>query len=79
MTQRCGTTTWAVALAGAALLSGAVGCQVDVGGQTLPSPYYLHDDVQYFPAGPEFKLSRESAAIAELKEQEAELQAARRR
>lgn len=22
----------------------------------LPSPYYLQDDVQYFPAGPEFKL-----------------------
>lgn len=38
------------------------GCQVDVGGQTLPSAYYLDDDVQYFPAGPEFKLSREAAA-----------------
>lgn len=39
------------------------GCQVDVGGQTLPSPYYMQDDVQYFPAGPEFKLSREAAAL----------------
>ncbi|MFM8635809.1 MAG: hypothetical protein ACKOEX_13550 [Planctomycetia bacterium] len=39
------------------------GCQVDVGGQTLPSPYYLHDDIQYFPAGPEFKLSKEAAAL----------------
>jgi Mg-chelatase subunit ChlD len=29
---------------------------------TLPSPYYLRDDVQYFPAGPEFKLPRETAA-----------------
>lgn len=38
------------------------GCQVDVGGQTLPSPYYLQDDIQYFPAGPEFKLSKEAAA-----------------
>ncbi len=38
------------------------GCQVDVGGQTLPSAYYLQDDIQYFPAGPEFKLSREAAA-----------------
>ena len=28
------------------------GCQVDVGGQTLPSAYYLQDDIQYFPAGP---------------------------
>ena len=34
----------------------STGCQVDVAGQTLPSPYYLSDDVQYFPAGPEFKL-----------------------
>lgn len=41
------------------------GCQFDEGGQTLPSPYYLFDDVQYFPAGPEFKLSREAAALEE--------------
>jgi len=44
-------------------LTGLVGCQVDVGGQTLPSPYYLSDDVQYFPPGTEFKLSREAAAM----------------
>ena len=41
---------------------GLSGCQVDVGGQTLPSAYYLQDDIQYFPAGPEFKLSKEAAA-----------------
>jgi hypothetical protein len=41
---------------------GATGCQVSVGGQTLPSPYYIEDDVQYFAPGPEFKLSREAAA-----------------
>ncbi len=41
----------------------ATGCQIDVNGQTLPSPYYLDDDVQYFPAGPEFKLAREAAAM----------------
>lgn len=40
----------------------ATGCQSDIGGQTLPSPYYLKDDIQYFPPGPEFKLSREAAA-----------------
>ena len=39
------------------------GCQVDVGGQTLPSPYYMYDDIQYFPPGPEFKLSQEAAAM----------------
>ena len=35
----------------------ATGCQTTVGGQTLPSAWYLEDDVQYFPAGPEYKLS----------------------
>lgn len=39
------------------------GCQISVGGQTIPSPYYLSDDIQYFPRGPEFKLSREAAAL----------------
>jgi hypothetical protein len=39
------------------------GCQVSIGGQTLPSAYYMQDDIQYFPKGPEFKLSREAAAI----------------
>ena len=41
------------------------GCQVSVGGQTLPSAYFLDDDIQYFPKGPEFKLSREAAALKE--------------
>ena len=41
------------------------GCQTSVGGQTLPSPYFLEDDIQYFPKGPEFKLSREAAALKE--------------
>ena len=50
---------WLVIAAGG---TGLTGCQVDVGGQTLPSAYYLQDDIQYFPAGPEFKLSKEAAA-----------------
>jgi len=52
-------------LLGLALLVavGVTGCQVDVGGQTLPSPYYMSDDVQYFPHGAEFKLSKEAAAL----------------
>lgn len=41
------------------------GCQVSIGGQTLPSPYYMNDDIQYFPKGSEFKLSREAAALKE--------------
>ncbi len=58
---------------GLATIAGATGCQVDVGGQTLPSAYYLKDDVQYFPAGPEFKLSREAAAQKAYVEQQAQL------
>ena len=39
------------------------GCQVDVGGTTLPSGYYYSDDVQYFPPGSEFKFAKEAAAL----------------
>jgi hypothetical protein len=46
-----------------AALPALVGCTVDVGGQTLPSPYWLTDDVQYFAPGTEFKLPREAAAM----------------
>jgi hypothetical protein len=42
---------------------GLTGCQVETGGQTLPSPYYINDDVQYYPPGSEFKLSKEAAAM----------------
>ena len=56
---------FAVILGGASL----IGCQVDVSGQTLPSAYYLQDDIQYFPAGPEFKLSKEAAALKAFKDQ----------
>lgn len=45
------------------------GCQVSIGGQTLPSAYFLNDDIQYFPRGSEFKLSREAAALKEAREQ----------
>ena len=51
--------------------AGLTGCQVEVGGQVLPSPYYMSDDVQYFPPGPEFKLAREAAAIRQAAEEEA--------
>lgn len=56
----------------AAAAIGTTGCQVDVGGQTLPSPYYMQDDVQFFPAGPEFKLSREAAALEAQRTQQLE-------
>ena len=59
--------TGAVVLASIA----STGCQIDVGGQTLPSPYYIYDDVQYFAPGPEFKLSNEAAAMKAAKAQRA--------
>lgn len=51
----------------------STGCQGLYNGQTLPSPWYIGDDIQYFPPGPEFKLSREAAAMKAYK---ADLQAA---
>lgn len=65
----------AVILLAAGSLS-TTGCQVDVGGQTLPSAYYLHDDIQYFPAGPEFILSKEAAAQKAYRKEMAEDDAA---
>ena len=63
---------WASLLGGLGLLAaaGAAGCQSDIGGQTLPSPYWQTDDVQYFPPGPEFKLSREAAAMKAYKNEQ---------
>lgn len=63
------TTAWKLALVllwPATLL--LTGCQVEVAGQTLPSPWYLTDDVQYYAPGPEFKLAREAAAMQEQSE-----------
>lgn len=59
-------------LLGLGLLAGIglTGCQIEQGGQTLPSPYYMQDDVQYFPPGPEFKLAREAAAMKAYNNQE---------
>lgn len=44
------------------------GClQTTIGGQTLPSAYYLDDDVQYFPTGPEQKLANQIRALERYK------------
>ena len=45
----------------------STGCQIDVAGQTLPSGYYLTDDVQYYAPGPEFLLTNEARYLEELK------------
>jgi hypothetical protein len=62
--SKTGCCGWRVCLLGLGLFSvlGLTGCQTDVGGQTLPSPFYLQDDVQYFPPGAQFPLSKEAAA-----------------
>ena len=56
-------------LAGCLSLSAvSTGCfQTTVGGQTLPSAYYLDDDVQYFPSGPEQKLANQIRAMERYK------------
>jgi hypothetical protein len=61
-----------------ALLVGSTGCQSSIGGQTLPSPYYLLDDVQYYPSGPEFKLPREASALQAAQAEEAARKATQR-
>lgn len=66
MSETKGSRAWKFAFLGLALAGGlatSTGCQVSVAGQTLPSPYYLEDDVQYFAAGPENKLANETAAL----------------
>lgn len=58
---------WAL-LCGVALAVASTGClQSSVGGQTLPSAYYLLDDVQYFPHGPETKLANQIRALERYK------------
>ena len=58
---------WLLLLGCAVMSTASVGCQSTIGGQTLPSAYYLRDDLQYFPAGPEFKLTRQVQALEEYK------------
>lgn len=57
------TWCWQSILWGVLMLPSMTGCQVDISGQTLPSPYFLSDDLQYFPPGSEFVLQREADAM----------------
>lgn len=55
-------------VAGLLLSATSTGClQTTVGGQTLPSAYFLDDDVQYFPTGPENKLANQVRALERYK------------
>ena len=51
---------WSALAVGGILPS--VGCQVEYAGMTLPSGKYMHDDVQYFPSGPDFPWANTQAA-----------------
>ncbi len=67
-----GRGAWQLLAVGALLACGLVsstGCQVSVAGQTLPSPYYIYDDIQHFPAGSENKLPNETAALKAAKDE----------
>ena len=60
-----GSTRRRVALWSALAMGGilpSVGCQVEYAGMTLPSGKYMHDDVQYFPSGPDFHWANTQAA-----------------
>jgi len=65
MLSRIKSRTLNLLLCGSAILAAfaTTGCQSSIGGQTLPSAFYLQDDIQYFTKGPEFKLTREAAAL----------------
>jgi hypothetical protein len=67
----CGRSRLGGFLCGLGLVAAlaATGCQTDVAGQTLPSPYYLTDDIQYYAPGPEFKLAKEGAALKAAKQE----------
>ena len=55
-----------VAFVGSALMTCTfVGCQTSVGGQTLPSAYYLRDDLQYFPHNALEQYKLEQAGLTE--------------
>lgn len=58
-----------------ALSATSAGCwQTTIGGQTLPSAYYLDDDVQYFPTGPEQKLANQIRSLNRYKAEQEGLQ-----
>ena len=66
------TWTKGILLLGGLLCFSFTGCQTNIAGQTLPSAYFLRDDVQFYPAGPETKLINQIQALEEYKIQQQE-------
>jgi hypothetical protein len=55
-----------LATAGLAVsVAGLTGCQANIAGMTLPSPYYMEHPPQYFPQDPDFPLIKELATQQE--------------
>lgn len=69
--SRIKSSSRGIVCAGMLAVMGLCGCQATMNGQTLPSATYLRDDVQYFPAGPEFLLPNQVRAIEEYNAQRA--------
>ena len=70
----CGMAPYAIIPFGYTGLVGSM--QTNMVGQTLPSSYYLRDDVQYYPAGPEEQLPNLKRALRQYNlEQDAALDA----
>ncbi|WP_437190730.1 hypothetical protein [Planctomicrobium sp. SH527] len=67
--QRNIATPAVLTLASLFVVGSLCGCQTNIGGQTLPSAYYLRDDVQYFPAGPDYLLPQTVNAHREYRAQ----------
>lgn len=59
MKETKGRMALVVAVLAALLVAPFAGCQVTRNGQTLPSPYYLEDDIQHHPSGTEFQYQQE--------------------
>ena len=48
----------------------SAGCQSGLNGQSIPSPSYMQDDIEYFPTSAEFKLPAEAAALRAARQDE---------
>jgi hypothetical protein len=58
--RRAAAALWSAL--GLGWIMASVGCQVEYAGMTLPTGRYMHDDVQYFPSGPDFPWANTQAA-----------------
>jgi len=61
---------WVLTIMGGTILLGAfssIGCTVHTNGMTLPSPHWTKQNVQYFPTGPQFPLTKEENMMKEAK------------